>query len=255
MKSHMFITKQGNSSAKIRIIWLHGWGQNHSSLLKLSSLFNNEAENYLIDLPGFGQSAAPTEIWGTIDYTKSLIAWLQALPPKETYIIGHSFGGRIAIQAAQMHPNAMYGIILIAAAGLKKKRTMLFKIKAMTLKYISTSLRIIDKYLHTAFKEKFSRNFGSRDYKATQGVMRGIFVKTVNEDLSTIAAFITVPTLLIYGTEDQETPSQFGEIYNKLIKDSSFFALPGFDHHNILSLGRHQVYNLITQFLQRAQTC
>ena len=251
----MFTKKYGNSNAELRIIWLHGWGQNHTSLLKLSALFDNEVENYLIDLPGFGQAAAPTEPWGTIDYAKAVIEWLQQLPPKKTYIAGHSFGGRIAIQMAALTPNAIAGIILIAAAGLKRKRSIAFKIKAATLKYLAKCLKTIDNYFNTTLKETFSGSFGSSDYKATKGVMRAVLVKTVNEDLAPIAAQVTVPSILIYGSEDEEAPAQFGRIYNKLIKNSQFFELPGFDHYSILATGRHQVYNLIAKFLQRERVC
>ena len=237
------------------MVWLHGWGNNHSSLLQLSNLFVNEAEHYLIDLPGFGQSLPPKEIWGSAEYTKAFIAWLQTLPSKKTYIIGHSFGGRVAIQAAQLVPDAIHGIILIAASGLQKKRSVLFKIKALLLKNIGKSLKLIDNCCKTTLKDKYSRNFGSSDYKATKGIMRSIFVKIIHEDLSSIAALVTTPTLLLYGALDQEAPAQFGKMYNKLMQNSSFFELPGFNHYSILSTGRHQVYNLITQFLQRALSC
>jgi pimeloyl-ACP methyl ester carboxylesterase len=247
----LFIKQLGNNNAPVRIIWLHGWAQNHHAFLQLSRLFNTEAENYLIDLPGFGQSEPPKEIWGTMDYTKVIIQWLQTLPPKKTFIIGHSFGGRIAIQTAQSLTTKLGGIILLATTGLKKKRNLLFKIKAFILKSFGKWLRLIDKYLHTSLKGKFSNNFGSRDYKAAKGIMRDILVKTINEDLTTIAMQINIPTLLIYGSNDDETPVEFGQRYSQLIKNSNFFVLPGFDHYTILSSGRHQVYNLITQFLQK----
>lgn len=247
----MFINHQGNSEAVVRIIWLHGWGVNHATLLKLSNLFNNETENLLLDLPGFGKSAPPPEIWGSAEYTTAFITWLQTLPHKTTYIVSHSFGGRIAIQAAQLRPDIINGIVLIAASGLKKKRGFTFKIKAYILKCISKSLKIIDNHCNTNIKDKFSSNFGSHDYKAAFGIMKSVFVKIVHEDLSNIASLVQVATLLIYGSKDQETPVEFGKTYNNLIKNSSFIELPGFDHYSILSYGQHQLYNLITQFIQR----
>ena len=254
-EKRLFIEQLGNSNSAIRIIWLHGWGQNHKSFSQLSELFSNETENYLIDLPGFGQSEAPKEIWGTIDYTNTIIEWLQKLPHKRNFFIGHSFGCRIAIQTAQLLTTKPDGIILIAAPGLKRRRTLLFKIKAYLLKTAGKCLKLIDQYLKTSLKGKFSNNFGSRDYKAASGIMRNILVKTINEDLTNVAMQITTPTLLIYGTNDDETPVEFGQCYNQLIKTSKFFELPGFDHYTILSLGRHQVYNLITRFLHKGISC
>lgn len=245
----MFIKKTGNSNAKTRIIWLHGWGHNHTVFATLSNLFDDEVENYLIDLRGFGQADLPPTAWGSIDYTKELIAWLKTLSTKKTIIVGHSFGGRIAIQAAQLLPTTISNIILIAASGLKKKRSISFKLKALVLKYIGKCIKIIDKIFNTAFKETYSRNVGSSDYRATHGIMRKVFLKIIHEDLSNIANQLKTPTLLIYGSNDQETPVQFGQCYNQLIENSKLVELPDFDHYNILSNGRHQVYNLITTFL------
>ena len=115
------------------------------------------------------------------DYANNLISWLQKLSSKKTYIIGHSFGGRIAIHIAQTTTPIIDGIILIAASGLKKKRTMLFRSKAFTMQTIGKCLSMIDTCLHTSTKERYSRNFGSSDYRATRGIMRGIFIKTIQK--------------------------------------------------------------------------
>ena len=251
----MFIKKTGNDNTELRMIWLHGWRLDHKSLLQLSDLLKDEAENYLIDLPGFGQSDLPPKAWGTIDYANELIIWLKKLPPKKTYIIGHSFGGRVAIQIAQLLPKEISGIILIAASGLKKKRNVFFNIKATTLKYMGKCLKNIDKLLNTSFKERFARNFGSNDYRAATGIMREIFVKIIHEDLTNIASLVKTPALLIYGAKDEEAPPQFGSKYNELIANSQYFELPVFDHNNILTIGRHQVYNLIANFLGNKSLC
>lgn len=247
----MFIKQTGNTNATIRIIWLHGWGQNHQAFNQLSHLFSQETDNYFLDLPGFGQTAPPTSVWGTLEYTQEILNWLQQLPTKQTFIVGHSFGARLAIQAAKLQPPSLAGIILIAAAGLPRKRSIFFTIKAITLIGLAKSLRFIDNYCHTKLRQYFNNYFGSNDYKATSGIMRNILVKVIHEDLTTIAQQITLPTLLIYGENDTETPIELGRRLQKLIKTAKFFALPGFDHNSILSLGKHQVYHLIRQFLEK----
>lgn len=249
----MFIQQQGNSNAQTRIIWLHGWGRNHNALLQLSNLFATDAENFLLDLPGFGQSDVPSEVWGSKEYSSAVIDWLQTLPSKKTYVVGHSFGGRIAIQMANSLNANLAGIILIAGAGLRRNRSYFFILKALILKTISKVLRYLDQNFNLNLKEKFSKHFGSRDYKAISGIMRNILVKTINEDLSDIASNITIPTLLIYGSNDNETPVEFGQRYHSLIKGSAFYELPGFDHSTILSSGRHQVYNLMNNFLLKEE--
>ncbi|MBR1544354.1 MAG: alpha/beta hydrolase, partial [Alphaproteobacteria bacterium] len=81
--------------------------------------------------------------------------------------------------------------------------------------------------------------------KNAKPLMREILKKTVMEDLAPIARKVKVPTVLIYGENDNITPVYFGKKYNKLIKDSKFYILPTFDHNSILNAGKYQVSSII----------
>ncbi len=91
--------------------------------------------------------------------------------------------------------------------------------------------------------------FGSADYKSSGG-LRKIFVRVVNEDLSEQAEKIQCPVTLIYGTEDTETPPEFGERYSRLIKHSKLFLLDGQDHYSVLQNGRHQTIKIISDIIK-----
>ncbi|MGB0719924.1 MAG: alpha/beta fold hydrolase, partial [Bdellovibrionales bacterium] len=90
--------------------------------------------------------------------------------------------------------------------------------------------------------------FGSADYNAA-GAMRGILVKTVNEDLSETAARVACHTLLIYGQNDTETPPEIGTRLAKLIPAAELVVLDGQDHYSVLAQGRHPVAHLIKRFI------
>lgn len=246
----MFFTKKKDKNdKKIRLIWLHGWGRDKNSFIAVSNFFK-DCENILIDLPGFGAELPPKNDWGTEDYAKYLDNLLFLNPKNnKTFIIGHSFGCRVGLRFAYLYPEKISGLILISAAGLKKKRSLFFKIKAFLMKLFGKMLTLIDKIFKTSFKELYSKNFGSYDYRNAQGIMKSIFVKTIKEDLSNIAAQIKTKTLLIYGEKDQDTPPEFGRRYNKLIKNSQYFELRNFDHNDILLEGKFQLQNLITKFI------
>ena len=118
--------KKIKSDNNTRIIWLHGWGQDHKSFLSMACLFN-DCENIMIDMAGFGAAKKPKEAWGTNDYALDLAQYLKKEKiSKKTYLIGHSFGCRVALRFAALFPNRVDGIVLIAAAGLKKKRSIIF---------------------------------------------------------------------------------------------------------------------------------
>ena len=56
-------------------------------------------------------------------------------------------------------------------------------------------------------------------------------------------------TLIINGDQDQETPIEMAEQFNKLIKGSQLVKLKNFNHYNILSNGKFQLQNLILNFI------
>ena len=75
----------------------------------------------------------------------------------------------------------------------------------------------------------------------------------VNEDLAELAKKVTCPALLVYGSDDNETPSEFGRRYQGLMRDADFFEIKGENHLSILDSPVAQ--NLIEEFLKARFKC
>jgi pimeloyl-ACP methyl ester carboxylesterase len=56
---------------------------------------------------------------------------------------------------------------------------------------------------------------------------------------------------LVYGDRDQETPPELGMRFNSLIPNSRLVTLRGFDHWNILTEGRHQIVQRLSEFMEQ----
>ena len=112
------------------IVWGHGWGQNRDAFRALASSFSQSA-NVLVDFPGFGAAPPPPESWGTAEYADLSEQFLKSLgkPASQIIWVGHSFGCRVGLQLASRHPGAVSGMCLIAAAGLKRKRSFAEAVK------------------------------------------------------------------------------------------------------------------------------
>ena len=230
------------------IIWLHGWGHDHRSFLPLANLYKSTARNTLYDLPGFGKSTMLKAGAGTADYANALIKDLKGARPGPKIFIGHSFGCRVALRIADQQPDLVAGLVLISAAGLKRKRSPLWALKSVGLKGIGKMAHFSDTLFKTTLKAKYRERFGSSDYKAA-GPLRQTFVATVTEDLGEISARIDKPALLIFGDEDTETPPELGTRYHALLAGSRLNILNGFGHLNILTTGAHQCQHRIDKFL------
>ncbi len=242
-----FHFKEVNKKDSPVVIWAHGWGHSHENWSALIAPLENMARHIALDFAGFGKSPPPPNHWGTGDYADNIAAWLkdQGFPP--VIWVGHSFGCRVGLQLAAKYPECIKSMCLISGAGLKRKRSVANKIYFyFRIKLFKLLRKLTPK---GAFKDKLMSKFGSADYK-NAGVMREIFVRVVNEDLSEQAAQVKCPTTLIYGQNDTETPPEFGERFSKLIKGSKLFILEGQDHYSVLQNGRHQVIKILADFIK-----
>jgi len=215
-------------AAATEIAWLPGWGQTADSLAPLARLLAARARNIVFDLPGFGRTPPLVEGAGSAAYADALIAELGPRSADRRILAGHSFGARVAIQAAARHPHAgalrMLGRVAAAA----------------------------DRLFGTRLRGAYSARLGSEDYRRA-GPLRATLVSVVNEDLSAQAARIEVPVLLIYGAEDTATPPELGRRFAVLFGDAELHLLDGFGHLDILGNGAYQCQHLIERFLGRLE--
>lgn len=235
--------------ADTRIVWAHGWGQTGAAMRQLAEPFGARAENVLIDLPGFGSSPLPPPAWGTADYADAVAGFLAGLSPRRRTIwVGHSFGCRVGIQLAARHPARLERMVLIAAAGLKRRRGPLeearFRWRRLSFQAIKRLYRLTGRD-----PAALSERFGSADYRAA-GAMRPIFIKVVSEDLSDVARQVRCPVQLVFGRNDTETPPEFGERYQVLMPNAALTVLEHQDHYTVLGEGRHAVAKIISDFIK-----
>jgi len=229
------------------LIWGHGWGQSSAAFMPLAETLKPFASSTMIDFPGFGQSSLPPASWGTADYADAVAQWLQSQSRSQLIWIGHSFGGRVGIQLAARHPQLLTGMVLIASAGLPRKRTPLQRIHfSLRRTFFKTAKRFLREGPQL---ERLRQRMGSADYRSA-GALRPVFNRVVSEDLTDVARKVRCPTLLIYGKEDTETPPEMGQRLKELIPRAELMILDGFGHLNILNEGRHQVALQIRKFLQ-----
>jgi len=234
------------SSTAPLLVWAHGWGHTHANLLPLAEAMW-PAASALIDFPGFGASPLPPEVWGTADYADACAEWLASVPPGRRVWIGHSFGCRVGLQLAARHPEAIDALFLIAAAGLRPRRSLKARLRLAARRWVFRLARSL--LPEGPARDRLRRRFGSADY-ARAGPLRPILSKTVSEDLSDVARRVLCPTALIYGDQDRETPPQIGERLQALIPNARLYVLRGFDHWNVLTEGRHQVTHRLAEFMQ-----
>ena len=231
-------------------LFLHGWGTNRSTFYPLMERLNSFGRLIALDFPGFGDSPPPPETWGTGEYAECLFALIASLGLPPCWAVAHSFGGRVALRLAHAHPEALQGLVLIASAGLRRKPPLRRRLRVSVIRSLARAAAYLPSPVGPSIHDALYRRIASRDYLEA-GDLRSTFVRVVNEDLSPLLPAISLPVLLIYGSDDRETPPWIGRRFAELLSASEYVELPGFDHLSILDRGSHQVEHHVRRFHDR----
>ena len=239
----------GDSAAgPVELIWAHGWGHTHHNLLPLAQAMRRSARSVLIDFPGFGASPMPPGAWGTADYADMVAGWLGGLPPAQRIWIAHSFGCRVGLQLASRHPETLDALFLISPAGLPPRRPVWARLRVTARRW---GFRLARSFTPEGpARDRLRARFGSADYRAA-GELRPILVKAVSEDLGAVARAVRCASVLVVGDRDRETPPEMAARLNGLMPRSRLIVLHGFDHWSILTDGRHQIIQLLSEFMEQ----
>jgi len=233
------------------VLLLHGWG---ASIKSMGPVFDGLATSYrvvAIDFPGFGESGLPPAPWGVPEYTECLLRVMDELGLERPHIIAHSFGGRMTIRLATLHPERVNKIVLVDSAGVRPPRPAKYYFKigaAKTAKFLAKYGGSIGKSIRSSIYSRIA----SKDY-ASAGPLRDTFVKVVNDDQTEILPEIQSPVLLVWGADDQDTPVASAKIMERLIPSASLVVLQNAGHFSYLD--QPNKFNLIVRkFLRDSNT-
>lgn len=225
------ISGQNSAAGSQCLLFLHGWRSNKEvwgsvvhQVVKSSSY-----QVYTLDLPGFGASQIPKQVWGVGDYAEIVKGFIEKLDLKNITIVGHSFGGRVGIKLAAKYPVLISKLVLVDSAG--------FAMDSSRKNLIGTAAKIVKPFFKLKFMQglraKIYKTIGAEDYLATPELQQ-TFVKVTQEDLSEDMKKIICPTLIITGENDMDTPVEFGQRMNFLILNSKFSILKNAGHFSFI---------------------
>lgn len=201
------------------VLALHGWGRSGADFARV--LEGTDA--LAVHLPGFGSTPPPPEVWGSVEYADHLAAALAGSGPY--VVVGHSFGGRVAVRLAVRHPELVRSLVLTGVP----------LVRATPAPQPRASLRLA-KRLHAAHLlpasvvDRLRRSGGSADYRAADGVMRGVLVRVVGEDYREDLARVTVPVRLVWGEADDAAPLAGARLAAEAVPGATLDVVPGAGH-------------------------
>lgn len=202
------------------IVFLHGWGKDSNEFKDIKI---DDHKIILVDFLGFGKSSELVYPFKLLDYIKSLHELLQYINVEHPILVGHSFGGRVAILYSYYYPTTK--IVLVNSAGIRPKRNLKYYVSIYRYK-------ILKKLFYYTSKEKYDiiRNKGNEEYIVLNDTMRETFSNIVNLDLKKYLKEITTPTLILSSLNDKIIPLKDGQLMNKLLVNSKLIVFYKSNH-------------------------
>jgi len=232
-----------------QLLILPGWGGTKESWKDFINLAQNDFEVYCLDLPCFGDEPCPNEIWGVEDYAKFACRKISDLNLIKPILLGHSFGGQIAVCLAAASPQLISRLILSGASAIRPKQTfkrIVFNSLAKTGKTLF-SLPLL-KNLTAPAQKLLYKLADSPDYVSTGGIEREIFKKIIRQDLTEQLKKIKTPALVVWGSLDRYVPLSVGKKIAALIPGSHLEIIPG-GRHGLHLQAPEKLYSIIKNFI------
>ncbi len=234
-----------------RILLIHGLAGSSKTWDDVIPLLTPHAEVIAVDLLGHGESAKPSGDYSLGAFASGLRDFLSILGIDSVTIVGHSFGGGVAMQLAYQHPHLVDRLVLVGSGGLGREVSWLLRLLtlpgaeyAMPFAFPKPIVdRLTDVGRHLGRRNirsprlaemwrAYSSLAGATNRKAFVRTMRGVIEpggQTVNaSDRLYLAA--QVPTMIVWGDHDGIIPLEHAHAAHDLIPTSRLEIIRGVGH-------------------------
>lgn len=203
------------------------------------------------DLLGHGESAKPMGDYSLGAFASGLRDFLAAIDVPSATIVGHSFGGGVAMQLAYQHPELCDRLVLVGSGGLGREVSWLLRLVTLPgaehlMPLIFPKLvadrgndlfNLLGRFGLSAPRlgemwRSYSSLAGTENRKAFVRTIRGVIEpggQTVNAlDRLYLAAHL--PTLIVWGDRDDIIPVEHAYAAHDSIPGSQLCVLEGVGH-------------------------
>jgi pimeloyl-ACP methyl ester carboxylesterase len=237
----------GNST----IVFLHGFGASVETWRDIQSPLSKGNTLFFLDLKGFGLSSKPDDgKYSLEDQAEIVLAFLKAHNLYDITLVGHSYGGAVALftylRDRSGHARGIIRqLVLIDAAAYVQEFPFFIDILRkpfinwVVMNLVPTQL-MASFVLHKLFydKSKLSEERITRyaEYFNQPGSYNSFvecakqIVPANPDSISVLIKTIAVPTLIIWGENDQAIPLEHGQKLHQDIRNSKLVVIPNCGH-------------------------
>lgn len=223
---------------KTPILILHGWatGGKGTKYDAIRESFEKKGHKvYLPDLPGFGSNTLKKDEFFFEDYVlfvkDTILSITKTTEKKKVILLGHSFGGRIAIRVSSLYPELVEKLILTGASGIPRPLPSLKKKLVYVVTKITKPIFLLPPMavFYKFFRKLIYYSIGEMDYYKA-GSLAQTFKNTYKVSIAGDLEKIHLPTLIVWGEKDTITPLIDGKYMHAHIAKSELVVVPNATH-------------------------
>ena len=229
------------------VVLLHGFGASSYSWREVIPELSGRYRVIALDLFGFGWTERPENgrPFTRDDQVELVLGVMDSLEIDSAHIVGHSYGGAITMALAADHPERVRSMVLVDSAAvdfpmIRRRwfaRVGLFNwiyVRGLALKpgtvesafhraYYDESLVTVE--LVDAYLERLRVEGTARAYR---GLTRPLPARLEPREIR--YEDFEVPTLVLWGAQDEVVAPEVGSLHCGLVPDCRFVAIEGAGH-------------------------
>lgn len=188
------------------------------------------------DAPGCGGSSDPPETFRLPEYADCLAGLIEALGLERPHVLGHSFGGGLALELYRRHPQVPRSLVPAGAyagwAGSLPAEEVAARLALALRQADELPIRpeSVPGLLSDATPAERVHEFAAIMADTRPAGMRAMVRGFAEADLRDVLPRIAVPTLLLYGDAERRSPREVAEALHAAIPASTLVMLPGIGH-------------------------
>lgn len=219
----------------VPVLLLHAWGETHRTFDRLLPLLPDTMHLVVPDQRGVGQSSKPADGYALPDGAADVIALLDALEIETCWLIGTSSGGYLAQQVSLDHPARVGGMVLVGSpSNLQRPLPASFG-ESLSSFHDPVTRTDIDALhgalpLHSPVPDSFVED----QMNAALSIPRHVWLASIGGLLGAVPPIdrgrIRIPTLILWGGEEDVLPASQGDELLAAIEDSHLVVYEGTGH-------------------------
>jgi pimeloyl-ACP methyl ester carboxylesterase len=231
------------------IVLIHGIGGSWQAWLENILELSQTQRVIAVDLPGFGASPPHPDTVTVAAYARGIDELCTALDLTSIVAIGSSLGGWIAAELTTRNPRRCVGLVLVDAAGIPPTRRERIKVVSMLRladRMAPLGCRYRDRLITNPDLRRRALKFAVRDpdrldpdLVATllpvtpSPVFRAVLnaaIRSWSVSWCNRLTELTLPTLVLWGSDDAQLPVRHGHEWVRLIPDAELTVVAQAGH-------------------------